>query len=301
MGKYALSERGLKLNQLGQKYVSLVREDQFYYVARVDPTKKPKKVFDLNKRSNLQVRIANAICSRLENFFKEVANSMLEGAGIEIRKDRWISLNGFEVPSISDLAHDGMVAVLENLHKYNEDYSMTTFVKQKAADRMYLSASKYTQIPLPKNMFRQARTVVGKSDLEKTSSEAISSIPLERGSRMNENVVSAISSGAFGSRNQSIDKPAYEDDGESWSGIHLEYEDNVSADVLLEKKNTKLKVRSLLNVADKRERDVLHLRLVEEWSLEKVGEKYGVCRERARQIQKSGLIDIAKPLERMFA
>ena len=100
----------------------------------------------------------------------------------------------------------------------------------------------------------------------------------------------------------SLDASLGEDDSNRISDVVQDERADTPYQQLEEKTNTKL-VRDLLHKLDPREAAILGLRFnlngENEETLEEIGKKFGVTRERIRQIQEAALIKLRKMIEKL--
>jgi len=293
MKRYIVSENGKTLNTLGYKYVESISSQQF--------DKKGK--FDLGKRTGFQISTANRIISDSRPLMHMVAHKMLYGDGWRMGHGGRLSLKGFYL-KISDLVSEGTIGALENMHRYNHERgSMTTFIGQYAAARMFSMGTKYTAIPLVRGATEKIRAAIKesvKSDIP-FSDILKSKFCFGKNEQVSANTLEALAIGVNLANTQSIDEPAFRNDPKSapWQAVYLKDDKGGPEDYVAELDIVKKVKEAVLELGlSERDMDIIKGRNSGVTARE-LGEKYSITRQGVDKIRNTVMKKLRRPLKKI--
>ena len=272
-------------------------------------------VKDRKTKYQRQLEIEAEMVNRLIPYVRGIAKKMTSRSGWSINTPRGevrLNLKGLEVP-LEDLVQEGLAAIVVNLSNYDpEKGSVSTYFSTVIAAEMYRQARKYTGLlTLPPSVFDKAKKVFRTKDYHgnkrkmleititaskrKTRDIAISLQAIAMYHGLRREWVNIHNTAREGSFNNSPSQNTFE-------GRFLKDESEVvKVEEIVANKEIQEHLLPFLRDLKPIEQDILHQRFWEEETIEEIGRRLLLNKERIKQIEDRTLQKLRKKVNHLIA
>jgi RNA polymerase primary sigma factor len=250
----------------------------------------------VKNRCDRQKHLVNELIDRTVPYLYQIANELLFGRGIRLtngRKTYVVSLRNINV-SPEVLVNEGALGIIKRIKNYDpEKGEISTFIMANAGAEMYMSTIRNHHIlNVSAYAYQKLRTIEKVYDDDKTG--CIDKVRSEfQISSESAELLLASMRGIYQEINGPIGDRRGDMSGKNGYGHYNEIgAKNGSPFKSLELEEMTKKVKGLLSDLSHREREIIRMRFGfenDESTLEEIGEKFHVTRERIRQLEKKTL------------
>jgi RNA polymerase sigma factor (sigma-70 family) len=253
----------------------------------------------IDRRNSLQKELATKVIEGSYNFLYTIAKSVVDGPGWRMPLGQVLRLPVESQHTVDDLVSEASVGIIKRLKNYDPSKgAASTFISYNAAAIMYRAGLDFSgPFRIPVHVHGESTRAILDSD---SRNNAIRRIAQNLG--VNEGRAASIHAGLTGDAINIDDKVKNNGNNNTsakWADLYLPDEEAISGLEYVSTEALGDMTQKVLSTLSERQERVLRLRfgigVLEDKTLEEVGEKLSVTRERIRQIEAKALRHLRHP------